>query len=392
MLSLIKNLLNEILLFLLDIFTRWLGGKKQFLPTLEDIRSKEVKELVEKLRGESEKETLVNILEWQNRNMLFWTDRMYSFPIMYILLVLSACLLPMTTNIKVLLIIIFIILSLINISMILSYLLPLISMVILLFSWAYLINPLQAQRALSVIQLVALSIVFGAVIILIFYLFLKYQSIKSQIPDFKLVDIFKLSLSVDKILRYRIAICKDYAKLTASLLLNIYPHFEIYFLTIPRHVATAIKVNDKLYVLDQRLPILTITRWLKVWNQKSANVYVSKLKQNSEREMSIDFRKYKKENLLDSSEKFANIEKLTREVTKLLKIDQKSQKKKHDFEITLPNFATYYEDDEIVIHSMARAIKNKLESEFCGNINRISKIDIIQNGRDLIVKIYTNSL
>jgi len=392
MLSLIKNLLNEILLFLLDIFTRWLGGKKQFLPTLEDIRSKEVKELVGKLRGKSEKDTLVNILEWQSKNILFWTDRMYSFPIMYILLVLSACLLPMNTNVRGLLIIIFIILSLINISIVLSYLLPLISMIILLFSWAYLINPLQAQKALSVIQLVALSMVFGALIILIFYLLLKYQNIKSQIPGFKLIDTFKLSLSVDKILRYKIAVCKDYAKLTASLLFNIYPYSEIYFLTIPRHVATAIKVNGSLYVLDQRLPILTINRWLKVWNQKSANVYVSKLKRNPKGETSIDFRKYKKELLLNFSEKSINIEKLTREVTRLLKIDQKSQKRKHDFEIILPDFATYYEDDEIVIHSMARAIKNKLESEFCGNINRISKIDIIQNERNLIVKIYINNL
>ena len=74
-------------------------------------------------------------------------------------------------------------------------------------------------------------------------------------------------------------------------------------------------------------------------------------------------------------------------------MNQKFQKKKkHDFEITLPNFATYYEDDEVVVHSMARAIKNKVESELCSNIDKISKINIVQNEGDLIVKIYINNL
>lgn len=49
--------------------------KSQFLPTPEDIENDELKTLAKRLKGSSEKETLTNILEWQDRNIQGWIDR-----------------------------------------------------------------------------------------------------------------------------------------------------------------------------------------------------------------------------------------------------------------------------------------------------------------------------
>jgi predicted transglutaminase-like protease len=50
----------------------------------------------------------------------------------------------------------------------------------------------------------------------------------------------------------------DYAKLTACLLLNIDHDSEIYFAHTSNHVAVGIISNGQLYLLDQKLPVLTI--------------------------------------------------------------------------------------------------------------------------------------
>jgi predicted transglutaminase-like protease len=73
---------------------------------------------------------------------------------------------------------------------------------------------------------------------------------------------------VGKILGYRLAVCRDYAKLTAALLLNLYPSSEIYLIAIPRHVAAGIKFNCKVYVLDQKLPVASLEKWLSFWREK----------------------------------------------------------------------------------------------------------------------------
>lgn len=81
-------------------------------------------------------------------------------------------------------------------------------------------------------------------------------------------------------------------------------------------------------------------------------------------------------------------EKLTDEVAKLLRINQVDQEGRSIFEIRLPNLAKCYGDDEIVIYSMTRAIKLKLENELCSNMNRVAKVNIIREGNDLIAKTY----
>ena len=207
-----------------------LMSKKQFLPTDADIKNEDLKKLAKRLEGNSEKETLTNILEWQDRNVRGWEERMYMFPILYILLIASFCLLPINSLIKEIVAPIIVVMGFVDLWVVSAYFLPLIGLIILPFSLSFYINPLQVQKTELISSLIPLSIMFGAIISLVIYLWLKYRGIKSRIPDFKLGDTFKLSLPINKILKYKLAVCRDYAKLTASLLFNIYPNSKVYFL------------------------------------------------------------------------------------------------------------------------------------------------------------------
>jgi len=198
----------------------------------------------------------------------------------------------------------------------------------------------------------------------------------------------RLSLPLEKIVKkYRLAVCRDYAKLTAALLFSIYPNSKVYFFAIwGQHVATAVKINDKYYVLDQKLPVLTKNGWLNRWNLKDAEVYTSELKRDSEGKVTI--RWY--ERITRNSPKI-DTEKLTEEIAKILGIKQSTHKDKPDFEIRLYDYAIYYDDDEITKYSLIRAIKNRFEGELCGNIDKVSKIEISQKEKDLIIKVYFDS-
>lgn len=237
----------------------------------------------------------------------------------------------------------------------------------------------------------------GAFTIIIVHFLYRYKKfyrekiLKEKISKFiEVVNYtFRLRLPVDKILEYKLAICRDYAELTASLLFNICHDSEVYFFRIPWHVAAGIKINGKYYILDQQLPVLTMDKWLARWNEKDADVYVSDLLRNSEGKLiDVHFKYHEKVSLF--SENFVNTGKLTEEVAEMLKVRQISQKEKPDFETSLKNCAIYYEDDDITKYSLMKAIKNKLENEFCGNVDKISKIDINQseNKNDLNLSVY----
>ena len=383
--NIVSEFKEALLLSIIDFLTRCLGGKKQFLPNSDELDNKDVKGLLERLKGESEKETLSNLLEWQNRNITFWMDRMYYTLFLYFLLIASIYFLPISNNaMKNILPLLLVLIGAVNFTLMLSYGITLIATILIFIVGVFTINPLQAQKFYPVTQVVILSLIFGALLALIFYLILKYSALKSRIPGFKLEDTFNISLQVDKILKYRLAVCKDYAKLTAVLLHNLYPTNQIYFISIPRHVAAGIEVNGKLYILDQKLPVLTLDSWLRVWNRKTATIYQLRV---------LDFKNKKKLTLEKLGiAKLANpsinvdTEKLTDETGKLLKIGQTTQKNSV-FKMPLPitKLAKCYDNDEVVIYSIARAIKLKFENELCSNFENIEKIEIKQDGEDLIV-------
>lgn len=394
--------------------------KKQFCPTLEDLENGELRQLAKKLEGDSEKETLTNILEWQHRNIQYWMERgileipwLFLTPLYFFLSIIAATFVltliylislsflgPVwSVYIGIAAFLIFVFWSLLQ-STIIKVIFT------LLFSFpAFVIIKLFILKSLSnasfidsgLLLVLSNGVLFGASLFTLIYLVASYLPIfrgeprKSKIQKLVkiLSDTFKISLSVERILNYRLAICRDYAKLTASILFKLNPDSEVYFITIPRHVATAIKVNNAYYVLDQRLPIMTMDRWLIRWNQKKADILVSKVLSDSNGiPISVDFHEYEQiTGMLKTEIPEIDTEKLTGEITKILGIKQSFNKTKPDFEIPLKNLAIYYVDNDIIRYSLIRAIKNKLESEFCGNISKISEIRICQNNRNLIVGI-----
>lgn len=66
---------------------KYFKDEKQFLPTFEQLCDKEAKELAKRLKGKSTKETLNNILEWQHRNIQYWTEKYYLIIIPIVILI-----------------------------------------------------------------------------------------------------------------------------------------------------------------------------------------------------------------------------------------------------------------------------------------------------------------
>ncbi len=61
---------------------------KLFVPAPDDIENVKLEGLTEQLKGDSEKETLTNILEWQDKNIMFWWER---YPMDFILSIVFIC-------------------------------------------------------------------------------------------------------------------------------------------------------------------------------------------------------------------------------------------------------------------------------------------------------------
>ena len=85
---------------------------------------------------------------------------------------------------------------------------------------------------------------------------------------------------------------------------------------------------------------------------------------------------------------------LTSELQRALKVAFKNKNeddKIETVEITANLFALKYDEDEIVKYSLIRALKNKIENDFCGCLDKISKIEVMQKEKDLVLKIYYKS-
>jgi predicted transglutaminase-like protease len=379
--------------------------KRESCPTSDDLESEELKKITKRLKGDSEKETLTNILEWQDRNIQFWWERGRFGPLALIISLSFSFLLcyskfpyVFTLFIFALFIILaafFVVLSSFNIMRKAFY--PL-----LFFLFVYpLINlalriPVQAhnifQYTLFYVGALGATALTVVCLSIRYEMFWRGEPVKEKISKFKEVidDTFRLGgLPVDKVIEYKLAICRDYAKLTASLLFKVYPDSKLYFIAISGHVAVAVKIRDNYYVLDQHLPILRIDKWLIKRKKEKADVYVSEVLRDSAGEpMKVTFSWHETIPRLPK----INTEKLAEEIAKILGITQSSQKNEPDFDIPLPNYAIYYDDDDIIKYSLIKAIKNKLESELCSNLDKISKIEIIQDGKDLKLNVYLNNV
>jgi predicted transglutaminase-like protease len=81
------------------------------------------------------------------------------------------------------------------------------------------------------------------------------------------------------------------------------------------------------------------------------------------------------------------MEKITDKIVSELGINQMSNKLEPNAKIVLKYFALLY-DDEIVEFSLLKAIRNRLNSELCNNIRKVTKIEAFQDGQDLVLAVY----
>ena len=368
--------------------------KKQYLPSEKDLECEEVGELSNILKEDSDVKTLTNILAWQERNIRFWDDRWYMYLIFFLIGIVSIFVLPAVELYIKIILTLPLVLSFVlgNVYIYLLPQIPLLGSLLITLWFLYWKYPRIGMRLVSFQYLLGLAIVLGGIISLLGYLVIKYRTIKRYVPEFKLVDTFEASLPVKKILQYRLAVCRDYAKLTAALLFSIYPEKEVYFIEISSHVATGVKIEDRIYVLDQKLPVTTLERWMSYWksrlNKKSLDVTILKA---IYQEGGIEISYEDKREVKNFSVPIVDVNSLTKRLLAELDITEVTASNKIGKPKPLPplkDMALKYEHDEIVEYSMVQSFKNKILDEFCGNIKRITNVEVQQDGKDIILIVY----
>lgn len=303
------------------------------IPNKNEFKNKEIIKLSKQLKGKSVKETLTNILEWQDKNIFFWPERWPVWP--YFLLLFT-------------------------------------------FFLITLILPIWL-RLIAFGAVVSTFVTILILLVLNTRVFDKSKDALSKAKTFLEVFYYitKPYASIDVILKYRIGVCRDYAKFAACLLRNIYPNSRIYFVTGPGHVAVGIELAGKRYILDQRLPVWTIENWGRVENKDKTPVWC------------VDPKfKLKKLAPVESITTIPKIDTpaMSKKISKLLGL-KKVRKASSVIEMSpIRNGAFRYEDDEIVAYSFARAIKNRIQRELPGNYRKVAKVEFKQKGKDLVFK------
>jgi predicted transglutaminase-like protease len=218
----------------------------------------------------------------------------------------------------------------------------------------------------------------GWFIAIIVQLYIRYKNLKRYQPLFKIDDVFKYGLSVRKIIEYKLAICRDYAKLTASLLLNLYQKNKIFFLAFNGHVATGIEINGKIYILDQKMPILTPNAWLNKWNVNEANLLELKKENNKLHVKYVG--KIRRDFRINFNQKW--LKELLEEVINAIN----ENRERVDY-IIKKGLKFYDINDDIIKESLIRMIKYHLQKELVSKFCRIQDIKLNKKGENIVINI-----
>jgi predicted transglutaminase-like protease len=244
-----------------------------YYPKKGEVENSKIKSLASRLKADSLGETLTNVLEWQERNIQYWTES-HPFGTMLLYMIVG-------------------------------------------FFVGFLV--LRLTHLLNLISCAVLLGLAGGIVMISFSMIWAIHS-NRKIPVMEGFGnaICPRSIPIDAVLKYRLGVCTDYAKLTACLLLNIYPDESVYFATAPGHVATGKMIGERLYMLDQRLPILTIDRWRKYRHPRWYNK-VKRFQKNGRPEK-IDI----KPRLSTSIDTEKGLTSLAMKMTKLLNIKEQT--------------------------------------------------------------------
>jgi hypothetical protein len=300
-----------------------------YCPTVKEIQNDEVRKIADRLKTNSDKETLTNVLAWQDCRVSYWHER---------------ATLPLVFS---------------------------VSFALALFSFSLLLwNPVIG----------AIGFVFFIGFAVSTFVIMALLARSRKLPILSGLDsTLAWSLSIDFLLKNRLAICRDYAKLTACFLRDVCPNREIYFAFAFQHAATGVIVGNKLYILDKFLPLATIDKWSEKWKSKKK---LKKIHGNSLELVSMD------SFLSGTKSTKPDTEKLAVEMTKLLNLkEQTNNANPSSLEILRwKKGSILYEDDEIVNYSLSKLIEKNILNERL-NLNQIAKLEVIQDGDDLVFSI-----
>jgi predicted transglutaminase-like protease len=338
-------------------------GQFGYWPTSNEIENERLRILAKRLKAVSYKETLTNILEWQQRNIEFWTERQPILPLLgYVLRIFSVAFVTYSVAFLVGIVL----LIRVNIGAIASF-----AQTMLFLFW--------------ILITALMSIILTILVTIISILHSNRKIPRNEMPK-ALKNVVWPSISVDFLLDYGVGVCGDYAKMTACLLLNVYPDSEIYFVSAPSHVATGINVGNRLYMLDQRLPILTIDKWSDYRKpKKSDRIERFDLIKKTPRQAD------KTPFLLRETKYELNTENLVKKMIELLEIveqpDDKTISLREPILVKWKNGAILYKENEMTDYSLARYLKLRISNELVKK-EQITMVKAIRNDKDLIFQIY----
>lgn len=328
-----------------------------YCPTSDEIENSEIESLARKLQADSHRETLTNILEWQERNMEFWTERHPMLALFWYVWLIFAFVGPVSYAVYIYSTLLLILLN--SQPVILVWLIQIAVWFIQNIWWVFAIF---AGSALMIL-LIMISILHS-----------NRKFPWRKIPRC-LKNIFTPSISINFLLENKLGVCRDYAKLTACLLSNICPNAEIFFAQAPDHVATGIIIENRLYMLDQRLPILTKERWNDYRKPKKPNRIekfdpIKKILQKTEKQMKV-------KSELDTG-------KLAKRMTEFMNINEQQDDKIDPLQksILWKNGVILYEENEMVDYSLARWLEMRISKELIRK-EQITKIEITRQKYDL---------
>ncbi len=294
------------------------------------------------LKAESDIETATNVLEWQEQNMDYWYERVWSYVTM---------------------------------------LLSIVGFVIFLV-----IYKVTLSKSVWGISCLFLGYFIGNLIML----FEKYKhglkkrfNFKNHKDVYRLLKFtFKYTIPLEQIIKYKQGHCRDYTRLSAAILLNLY--IQPYFVTIPSHVAAAIKVKGIFYIIDQSLPLRQLDRWMGDNEAKECRIYKPS-KDTESGKVEIEFiEKYAIDKVCPS---VANIEKLEHDINIYFRLSQKYNNISEGVPIHIGNKAAFFYDEVTHLSVMRKAII-EIEKQFCNNISKVSHIGIKQIGENLVAIVY----
>lgn len=388
----VRNLITSLIRYIIKLIwkiTPRIVEKRQLNITKEDLKATEDLSLI--LKGRNDGQTITNILDWQEQNIDYWFERSESYIAVYLAVIATLFLVymlgiistPATFGIFTFLITIYLILLVRGSNTaFLALILVLYIVEILYVLVTYGKNLPLFYIGFGFFIGVILSILVEK--LLIYRHFTNKKSSSSRITYIieMLKLTFEIKLPMKKLLDYKSAICRDYAILGSTLLIN--SKIKSYYVVIPLHAATAIKINDEFYVIDQRLPIRQLDKWLSSNNENVCRIYKTSFKENSEK---ADIEFVQKYNIKDSKKPYpVNIDKLENDVTSYFGLSKNKNGDRY-IDLDIGDKAPFFYN-EVTHLSIVRMIITSIEKQFCSNVSKILYVEIKENNQNLIATVY----